>query len=256
MEISSNKPLVTVHICTYNRADKIAKAIDSVLAQTYTNLQILIMDDASTDETSAVVRKYLENDSRIEYYSNENNLGITKNRNRALSLSKGQYIAVLDSDDYWIDENKIEDQVNFLESNPEHAAVGTFTKFVDETDSELFIFKPKTTDTEIRKNILIQNQIVHSSVMFRKNSLKLYSEKYDIWEDLVAWLEIGQNNKLANLPITATAYTKHSGNISNSKKLQNAHTLDEIISDYKTYPNYYKAKLKNHLRIIKAIFNR
>lgn len=246
------RPLVTVHICTYNRANTIKKALDSVISQTYKNLQILIVDDASSDNTEEIVRKY--SDDRIEYYKNESNLGITKNRNKALSLSKGKYIAVLDSDDYWIDENKISDQVNFLEKNPAYALVGTYTNIADENGGLIKKLQPETLDREIRQKMLMSNQFSHSSVVYRKDTLEKYNDKYFIWEDYAAWLEIGSKYKFANLPITTTNYTRHSGNISKDKKIKGIVTLGEIIADNKNnYSNFYLASLKNKIRLLKTI---
>ena len=253
---TKNKPLVSVHICNYNRANKISKAIDSVLDQNYQNLQILIMDDASDDNTSEIIEPYLQKDSRVEYYKNTTNLGISKNRNKALSLSKGKYVAVLDSDDYWINNDKLNLQVDFLENNSNHGVVGTYTKFVDNHEKELFIFKPNLIDSAIRKNILMKNQFVHSSVLFRKNILNTYNEQeiFKAKEDYVAWLEIGKKHKLANLPIITTLYLQHESNSSKENLVTYIKNLGIIIKNYKNdYPNYLKASLKNQIRLVKAI---
>jgi glycosyltransferase involved in cell wall biosynthesis len=93
-------PKVSVIIITYNRADLLSRAINSVLFQDYQDFELLIIDDASTDNTSEIVRAF--NDNRIKYYLNEKNLGIAKSRNKGISLAVGEYIAMLDSDDYWI----------------------------------------------------------------------------------------------------------------------------------------------------------
>jgi glycosyltransferase involved in cell wall biosynthesis len=251
-----NKPLVTVHMCTYDRADFISKALESVQSQTYDNLEILVLDDNSSDNTAEIVRNYSQSDSRIKYHKNESNVGITTNRNRALSLSNGKYIAVLDSDDYWIDENKIEDQVKFLESNPDFAVIGSYAKFVNEKDEEVFTYKPETKHDAIIKKILIKNQLVHSSVLIREEAFEKYPQQFSIWEDYALWLEIGKKWKIANLPITTTAHKKHSSNISKTKKLKNTKTLDQIIKNYKKdYPNYYLATFKNKLRILKSLIS-
>ncbi len=254
MDTNTQKPLVSVNICTYNRADLLSKALESVLAQNYTNLEILVLDDHSTDDTESVVLSYTNKHNNIHYFKNSSNLGITKNRNLGLEKSSGKYIAVLDSDDYWLDENKISEQVDFLQANSDYALVGTYTKVVDSDDKEITILKPELNDLNIRNKILLQNQFIHSSVLFKKDSLKSYNENYFIWEDYSAWLEIGKNHKFANIPKIYTAYKKHSSNISQSKKISGALTLEKIIKDNKKYyPNYFKAIIKNKLRLLRSI---
>ncbi|HDR7592040.1 hypothetical protein BK735_07995 [Bacillus mycoides] len=103
--------LISVVVPTYNRSELIKRTIDSVLAQTYTNFELIIVDDASTDNTEDIVNEY--HDDRIKFIKlNENSKG-TKPRNMGIKESKGDYIALLDSDDEWL-PNKLESQLNFL----------------------------------------------------------------------------------------------------------------------------------------------
>ncbi len=254
MDQNTQKPLISINICSFNRANLIAKAIESALAQNYRNIEIIIVDDNSSDNTEEVVDSFISSNPNIFFYKNAGNLGITKNRNFALQKSKGKYIAVLDSDDYWLVENKLSEQVDFLEQNPDHALVGTYTKVVDANDLEIDKITPETTDEKIRSKILLQNQFTHSSVLFRKDALESYNEKYFIWEDLAAWLEIGKKYKFANLPKIYTAYKKHSTNISQTKKIKGVITLGKIIKDNKNnYPNYFNAYFKNKLRLLRSV---
>jgi teichuronic acid biosynthesis glycosyltransferase TuaG len=107
-------PLVTVIIPTYNRAAVIRKALDTALNQTYRNLEILVVDDGSTDETAQVLSEY-QNRIRYIYQSNQ---GPSAARNRAITEAQGKYIAFLDSDDEWL-PTKLEKQIAFLESHPD-----------------------------------------------------------------------------------------------------------------------------------------
>ena len=92
-------PLVSVIIPTYNRADFIEKAIQSVLNQTYSNFEIIVVDDGSTDSSAQIIQKLAEKDHRIRYYKLEVNSGVSIARNTGISLVRGKYIAFLDSDD-------------------------------------------------------------------------------------------------------------------------------------------------------------
>ena len=107
--------LVSIIMPSYNTAKFISETITSVLAQTYTNWELIIVDDCSTDDTDAVIRPYLADD-RIRYIKNEKNSGAAVSRNRALREAKGKWIAFLDSDDLWLPE-KLEKQIAFMEKN-------------------------------------------------------------------------------------------------------------------------------------------
>ena len=106
--------LVSIIMPSFNTAKFIEETIDSVLAQTYTNWELIIVDDCSTDNTDEVVAKYT--DSRIRYLKNEKNSGAAVSRNRALREAKGRWIAFLDSDDLWT-ADKLEKQIRFMEEN-------------------------------------------------------------------------------------------------------------------------------------------
>lgn len=107
--------LVSVIMPSYNTASYIFDSIKSVLAQTYSNWELIIVDDCSTDNTDAIVAKFLS-DKRIRYYKNPYNSGAAQSRNRALREAKGRYIAFLDSDDLWLPE-KLEKQIRFMQKN-------------------------------------------------------------------------------------------------------------------------------------------
>lgn len=107
--------LVSVIMPSYNTAQYIAASIQSVIDQTYTNWELIIVDDCSTDETDAVVHPFLT-DPRIRYLKNGANAGAALTRNRALREAKGRWIAFLDSDDLWLPE-KLEKQIGFMEEN-------------------------------------------------------------------------------------------------------------------------------------------
>lgn len=106
--------LVSIIMPSYNTEVFIANTIKTVLAQTYTNWELIIVDDCSTDNTDEVVGQF--DDARIRYYKNRENFGAAVSRNRALKLAKGKWIAFLDSDDLW-NPRKLELQIDFMESN-------------------------------------------------------------------------------------------------------------------------------------------
>ncbi len=106
-------PLVSVVMPNYNSGDMLEIAIKSVLSQTYKNLELIIIDDCSSDDSRAVIAKFSALDSRIKAIFKERNVGAAMSRNSALDIAKGDYIAFLDADDFWVD-NKIENQIRFI----------------------------------------------------------------------------------------------------------------------------------------------
>ncbi len=248
-------PKVSVIICTYNRARFISKAIDSVLKQTYENFELIIVDDASSDNTEKKLREYTNN-PKIIIHKNKNVLGISKSRNLGVSLSHGEYIAMLDSDDEWTDPMKLEKQILILNEDSEIGLVGSSMIMVKDNGEKIKEEFTATTDAEIRKLMLFDNQIFQSSVMFRKKAFEEaggYDEKLEVAEDYDLWLRIGKKYKFANLKESTINYTVHEGSVSKRKKMLMAKTVNNIVEKYKKdYSGYFKAKTFALLRIAKC----
>lgn len=124
--------LVSVIMPSYNTGKFIAESINSVLSQTYNNLELIIVDDCSTDNTDEVVKSF--DDKRIRYFKNEKNSGAAVSRNRALREAKGKWIAFLDSDDLWI-EDKLEKQIKFMSENNYHFSYTNYEE-IDESGNK------------------------------------------------------------------------------------------------------------------------
>lgn len=124
--------LVSIIMPAYNASRYLKESIDSVLAQTYTNWELLIVDDCSTDETAKIVQTY--EDKRIRYKRNTTNLGAAKTRNEAIRMATGRYIAFLDSDDRWL-PNKLERQIHFMQ---EHNYAMTYTPYYVITSGDTY----------------------------------------------------------------------------------------------------------------------
>lgn len=205
------KPLVSVTICTYNRANFIEKSITSAIEQAYENMEIIIVDDASTDNTEEIV-KSITSPKPIKYFKNPINLNIAGTRNKTIEYSSGKYIAILDSDDYWLDRDKILKQVKFLENNPDYALIGSNAIQIDKDDKEIGEILVLSDNNSIKNNLLIKNEFVHSTVLYRKDIImkcKLFDENKSPFEDYELILKIGKKYKLANLNEKTTAYRIH-----------------------------------------------
>lgn len=249
---------VSIIICSYNREKLIGRAVESILLQSFTDFEIIVIDDASTDNTEQVVRSLMQKDLRIKYYKNKTNLGISKSRNYGVKLSNGEYIAMLDSDDYWIDNFKLQKQIEILDNDKNIGLIGSAIRCEDENEKFIKNDIFNREDTKIRKVILSKNQFAQSSVLFRKDIFQEtggYDENLEVCEDYDLWLKIGKVSKYANIQDVSTAYMIHSGGISKSKKLLITTTTNQIIDKYKNdFPGYTLAKIKSLTRVLVTYF--
>lgn len=208
----SNQPLVSVVITTYNRAEYIKRAIKSVLTQTYKNIEVIIVDDSSIDETPSILSELSEREPKIIILINKTNLGAVKSANIGVKGSKGKYIARLDDDDFWRDAKKLEKQVSFFEMNPEYNLVGGGVIKIDKEGKEIIRYLSPENDKDIRKTILINNVFVHSTVLFRRNIFEKvggYDERFVFGEDMELWLRMGKIGKFYNFQEFFVYYLDH-----------------------------------------------
>jgi glycosyltransferase involved in cell wall biosynthesis len=247
-----NSPLVSIIMLTYNRANYITIAIQSVLDQTYQNWELLIQDDGSTDETSTIVGHY--NDPRIRYLPDPINKGLAQKRMESLQFATGTYVAILDSDDIWSDVEKLSAQVNYLNKNPLCAVVGTQITLIDASGQQFGTNSYLLDDTSIRKNILVRNQFAHSSVLMRKSILdRTYGYRdFAPSEDLDLFLQLGQYGMFANLSETMLAYRVHKKGASALKSKVIRVVRKVIVAHRQKYPNYVKASIKFVLLLLLA----
>jgi len=251
-------PLVSIIMLTYNRANYIELAIQSVLDQTYQNWELLVLDDGSTDNTPEVMKRY-STDTRIKYIQDPVNKGLGRKRNESLSFPTGTYVAILDSDDLWTNNTKLAAQVAHLEANPLIAVVGTQITLIDAEGVQFGTGSYLLDDTSIRSNILVRNQFAHSSVMMRKSMLDKtagYRAIYAPSEDLDLFLQLGQFGTFANLPGTMLAYRVHKKGESALKSKVVRVVLLAIAAHKSEYPNYLLAYTKFNLMLLVAKLRR
>ncbi len=197
---NSNTPKVTVFIPVYNREHYIGEAIESILAQTFSDFEILLIDDGSTDLSVEKVRSYT--DARIRLVCNDENLGIPKTRNRGVSLARGQYMAMLDSDDRAYPD-RLEKQVAFLDLHPEYAQLGSWCRMMDAHGQVLKTIKrqPILPD-DIQAQFLFRCAMSNRSIMARTAILKEYGYHNDFsrCQDYELHVRLAKRYKLGNLP--------------------------------------------------------
>jgi glycosyltransferase involved in cell wall biosynthesis len=247
---SGKAPKVSVVLPTHNRAGLVGKAIESVLMQTFSDWELVIVDDASTDNTWEVLSVWAKKDERIKPFRNEKNNypDISKTLNRGIEMARGRYIARLDDDDAWIDPKKLQKQVDFFESHPDYVVVGGGMIVVDGTGKELFRYFKKETDEQIRRSALFANPFSHTTVMFRTDIAREVGG-YGNWryaEDWDLWLKLGTKGKLYNFPEYFAAYLLAGQNKSFvHQRAQSRMTLEFITVHRKEYPNFTAAYLLN-----------
>lgn len=202
-------PLVSVLMAVYNGEKYLREAIESILNQTYTNFEFLIINDGSTDTTEEIILSY--RDERIRYIKNEHNLKLIASLNKGLDLANGKYIARMDADDVSIPE-RLEKQVEFMERNLNHILVASCVSFIP---NEKIYGTQSLSSNEIRLKLLSNNCIYHTSVMLRKSMLDghYYSKDYLHIEDYEFWTRLIGIGKFFILDLKLVKYRVHSESI-------------------------------------------
>lgn len=215
-----SKPLVSVVITTYNYAEYLPTAVESVLNQTYKNLEIIIVNDGSTDNTDGVILPYLK-DKRIKYIKQENT-GQASAKNCGIKNTSGDYIAFLDADDYWRSD-KLEKQLNVFTNDNAVGVVYSGLKFINPNNEiDNFIILPQMYSGHILQELFIDNFIGFSTAVVKKkcfNKVGLFDEGLAMAIDWDLWLRIACYYKFAciNEPLLFYRYG-HANMSQNSEK--------------------------------------
>lgn len=219
-------PRVSVIIPVRNGAQFIRQAIDSILSQTLTDLELLVVDDASTDNTCEIIQSY--DDLRLRYLQNPQCLGVSASRNLAMVEARAPYVAFLDADDIAYPQ-RLEMQIAYLDSHPEVALVGTHLDYIDADGKFLYSEKPGQRPCEpaaLRSELLRRACILPSTATGRTNVLidaGGFPQQMHYAEDHDLWCRIAVNHNLAILPDRLVAYRQH----------HNQATFKKICASYK-----------------------
>jgi glycosyltransferase involved in cell wall biosynthesis len=211
-------PFVSVVLSTYNRAEYLKKSVESVLRQTYTNFEFIIVDDGSSDNTKDILSFYAMKDPKITVIRNAQNQGQVVCLNEGILQSRGIYIARIDDDDFWCDPAKLEKQVEFLEKHREAIMVGGGQIRVNVQGKVLARYLPPASDRGVRTRMLRTNPFPHPSVMFRKEVWEKagrYDETLNFSEDWDLWMRFGRLGTYANISEYVVTCLKGSQNRSN-----------------------------------------
>jgi glycosyltransferase involved in cell wall biosynthesis len=200
-------PRVTVLLATYNDEPFLGAAIDSVLAQSFADFELLIVIDAATDRSHEIVERY--RDPRIRLLVNETNLGLAASLNRGLAVIASEYVARLDGNDLCFPE-RLARQVAYLDAHPEVAAVGSQATSIDVAGRRIGHVSRPVTEPGMRWHHIFASPLVHSSVMFRRaivwDLLGGYDGSLRTGEDFELWRRLAKGHAIRNLAERLVAY--------------------------------------------------
>jgi glycosyltransferase involved in cell wall biosynthesis len=218
----TNVPQVSVLMTIYNAASFLHESIDSLIAQDFSNWELIAIENGSTDESASILAGY--KDPRIRIFSFPQNIGRTPALCQAFNQALGEYIAVLDADDVAYPQ-RFNKQVEFLNNNLETVLVGSWVKEIDERGQEFKTWEPPVNSYELYECLGWISPIVNSSVMYRRKIALAaggYPQQYVYAQDFALLLELVQHGKIAVIGEYLCKLRIYSGNMSRSPK----HAID------------------------------
>lgn len=217
-------PLVSVLMSVYNGDQFLCEAVESILCQTLRDLELIVVNDGSTDTTAKMLDEYQHKDPRVRVFHQEH-AGLVESLNRGAGFARGKYIARMDADDVSL-RDRLMLQVDFLERNPEVGVVGGAMEVINTTGKSAAPDRHPCEDQEI-KLALLQGDIplAHPTILMRKDvlvSVGGYRKVVLDAEDYDLWLRVADYSKLANLDVPVLKYRRHLGQVSVRKFRQQA----------------------------------
>lgn len=243
-------PLISVIMPVFNGEKFLKKAIQSIIDQTYTTFNLIIINDGSTDQTEEIILSF--NDSRITYIKNEHNLKLIRTLNKGLDLATGKYIARMDADDISM-PCRFEKQIAFLENNLDCGVCGTWAKCINSEGKQTGRIKNPTSNEMIRVSLMFTSPLIHPTIMIRSEIAKAlkYREEAIHAEDYDLWCRIAneQRYKIENLPSYLLLYRWHDMNMSVEHTDKQQKTKRDLIKIQieKLIPNVDEINLDSHL---------
>ena len=252
-------PEISIIMSAYNADKYIADSINSILKQTYTNFEFLIIDDASKDQTLKIIKKFQKIDKRIKLIKNKKNIGLTKSLNKLSKKAKGRFLARMDADDICY-TNKLKKQISWFKKNPKAILLGTSGFKINENSRRLSKYRlPAISHEKIVKKLIFNNFYLHSSTMFKRisflkiggyRSFFLYSQDYDLW------IRMAKEGRIGNLSDNLVGIRSHSDSISsNNKKEQVYYAILASCLKYKDLKikSFIKKNFFDQLKLNKSI---
>lgn len=234
-------PKISVLMPVYNGERFLQEAVDSILAQTFTDFEFIIVDDGSTDGSLEILTKL--QDPRIRIVRNRNNQGVVRSLNDGLAAAQGEFIARMDADDI-SRPDRLSKQIVFLETFPEIGVLGTGIRIMDSSGVRIPAKKLFTEHEALRWGLCFSTSIMHPTVMMRRKIVEEaggYNQEMAQAEDYDLWRRLSAVTRLANLPDELVDLRRHETNASslhalevrqhamNTSRLMMSHILDEDV---------------------------
>lgn len=241
-----SRPLVTVLMPVYNAGPYVGEAIESILAQTMSNFEFLIINDGSTDESLSIVKHYQTLDPRIRLITRSNK-GLVPTLDEGIENARGEFIARMDADDISL-PTRLEEQLSFLRSRSQYAIVGTFTRKLNEDDYMEGLYPRPTTNVNLRLFMAHGCALAGATIMVKREVFEKFG-KFDPlnWpaEDYDLWARITIRDKsllIYNLPKALYLYRENTQGISGTNRTVQRQKTEEIGARYRA--EFLKAKRK------------
>lgn len=255
MNFEKSNPLVTVYIPTFNRVELLERAVESVRQQTYQNLEIIIVDDCSKDNTQEYLEDVSKLDTRIRYFIKDENSGACISRNIAIENARGEYVTGLDDDDYFL-ANRIEVFVNQMSKNKNNTFI--FDNYILKKDAKNFTisrFKDKFKKKKVYAYDLLFNNYIGNQIFISTRKLK-ESGGFEIgmpmWQDLECWYNILSKSNGFGLNIGTYTYVQDQSHeyerISNFKK-------DKVLQAFSIFKKKHDLNLTEEKILYSHIYN-
>lgn len=208
---------ISVIMPVYNAGKFLEETIESILNQTFTDFELIVLNDKSTDNSAEIIKHLQAKDSRIIFIDKEQNVGPARLRNEGIALARGKYIALMDADDISL-PNRFKKQWHLLESNEKVGICGTWFTLFKENGKRILNAKPEL-NKELRVLLLIDNIIGNPTVMMRKSILEgvAYNEDYVPVEDYELWTQLIDKTQFYNIQESLLDYRWHQTNITQTK---------------------------------------
>lgn len=203
-------PPVSVILPVYNGEKYLSIAVESILSQSFTDFELIIINDASTDSTESIIKKFQETDQRIICYKNEQNAGVSATLNKGVELCKGLFIARMDADDIAL-PTRFQQQLDFLTTHEDIALVDVLMEYINGNGNSLGEYNSKIfRPDKIKSYLANKNPLGHSSIMIRADILRKYRYHQTDFEDYELWLRLAADGyKIAKLETPLLQYRIH-----------------------------------------------
>ena len=242
-------PKVSVIMSVYNGEKYLRESIDSMLGQTFTNFEFIIINDGSTDSTPTIINSYT--DPRILCLHNKQNIGLTRSLNRGLKLARGEFVARQDSDDVSLPD-RLATQISYLQRNKQVGLLGTAYYVIDSQGTHTNIFRQPETDSQIRWQMLFLSAFCHTSVMFRSKFFvtceSVYDESLQYSQDFELWTRLLSCTNVANLQIPLVKLRIHEDRVTSNCYKKQQQIASEIAAKQinslfkRNYVNLYEVQ--------------